>query len=111
MTDDSTGNDNTADATEFRGKQTYNETGNKLGVEQVTTSAGSLPVTVGKPNDPVALIYLKLLIPAIFSLLVILTCAFKIIVDEEESPELRAVWWSTIASQAGLWLPSPARRE
>ena len=111
MTDDSTGNDNTADATEFRGKQTYNETGNKEQPEQITTSAGSLPITVGKPADSEKLVYMKLLIPALFSLIVIMTCVYKIIEAEEESPELRAVWWSTLASQAGLWLPSPAKRE
>ena len=49
-------------------------------------------------------------IPAFFSLIIILLCGYKIITDEQVTPELRAVYWSTLTGTAASWIPSPARR-
>lgn len=69
----------------------------------------SAQVTVGQQQpEPAQLVYLRLLIPAFFSLLVIGTCSYKIITGSETDASIRTVWWSTLAGTAASWMPSAA---
>lgn len=55
--------------------------------------------------------YMRIGIPAFFSLLILLLCAYKIIVDENEAPEFRAVYWSTLTATSASWIPSPSKKD
>lgn len=46
------------------------------------------------------------MIPACFSTIIIITCVFKIVTGENETPEIRTVWWTTLTSTGAAWLPS-----
>lgn len=84
--------------------------------EQPTTNV-NIPENVGTVNiekraipEPIRLMYLRLFIPAFFSLLVMTTAIYKIVSDEQETPELRSTWWTILATQAAAWMPSPIKK-
>lgn len=79
---------------------------------KVTVSGSDPTINVSKPNPPESwqALYARVFIPAFFSLLVMLTAIYKIVTNEQETPELRTTWWTILASQAAAWLPSPLKQ-
>lgn len=79
---------------------------------EVNISGRDPTVNVSKQSQPETLqvFYIRLFIPAFFSLLVMSTAIYKIVTNEQETPELRTTWWTILATQAAAWLPSPIKK-
>lgn len=74
---------------------------------QIQANEGSV-VNVNSPDeqDGWTMVFFKLGVPAFFSFMIISLCCYKIVYDEQTTPELRTVYWSSLTATAASWMPS-----